>query len=170
MRPEASAFVRGRLDALPGIALRPIDTGDMAFLRVLYAGTREDELAPLPWSAEQKQAFLGQQFELQHRHYHTAHPNAEFLLLLDGAEPIGRIYLERSLPRWSLIDVALIAARRGLGIGTALLAQLLDEARETGKTVDLHVETFNPARRLYERFGFQFAEHRGVYDFLVWSP
>ena len=170
MRPEASAFVRGRLDALPGIVLRPIETGDMDFLRALYAGTRESELAPLPWPVEQKQAFLRQQFELQHRHYHLAHAEAEFLLILDDGEPIGRIYLERSVAQWSLIDIALIAVRRSKGIGTALLAQLLSEARATCSKVDLHVETFNPARRLYERFGFRLAEHRGVYDFLVWSP
>lgn len=170
MRPHTSDFVRGRLDALPAVTLRPITDGDLDFLRALYASTRSDELAPLPWTAEQKRGFLDQQFELQHRHYHSAHPQAEFLLILEDAAPIGRIYLERSTLVWSLIDIALVAERRGRGLGSVLIAQLLREARATQSTVDLHVEVFNPARRLYERCGFRLVEHRGVYDFLAWSP
>jgi putative acetyltransferase len=50
------------------------------------------------------------------------------------------------------------AAARGRGIGTLMLAQLLDEARRRGyRTVHLETGTqdfFAPARRLYEQHGF----------------
>ena len=51
------------------------------------------------------------------------------------------------------------AERRGAGVGTAVLAELLDRAASAGATTAwLHVELDNPrARALYERLGF--AEH-----------
>jgi GNAT superfamily N-acetyltransferase len=164
-----SAFTRGRLDALPGISLRPIRADDMAFMRALYASTREDELAPVPWPPEAKQQFLDQQFDFQHRHYHAEFPQAEFLLILDAGEAIGRIYLERTASPWNLIDIALVASRRRHGIGSALISELLAEAREQASAVELHVESFNAARRLYERFGFRMVEQQGVYDLMRWT-
>ena len=52
------------------------------------------------------------------------------------------------------MDIALLPEYRGRGIGTALLEELLVEADATGRRVTIHVERFNPARRLYERLGF----------------
>ena len=49
--------------------LRPIHDGDLPFLERLYASTRTEELARVPWSVEQKAAFLHQQFTAQHAHY-----------------------------------------------------------------------------------------------------
>ncbi len=164
-----SAFVRGSLDALPDVAFRPMRADDMPFMRALYASTREDELAPLPWPPEAKQQFLDQQFDFQHRHYQTEYARAEFLLILSASEPIGRLYLERTTNTWNVIDIALIAGRRGRGIGSALIAELLAEASEHASAVELHVESFNPARRLYERLGFCMVENRGVYDLLRWT-
>lgn len=165
-----SAFVRGSLDSLPDIVLRPIRADDMPFMRALYASTREQELAPLPWPPEAKQQFLDQQFEFQHRHYQAEFAGAEFLLMLDGSEPIGRLYLDRTTNTWNVIDIALIASRRGRGIGSALITELLVEASGCASAVELHVESFNPARRLYERFGFCMIENRGIYDLLRWTP
>ena len=45
---------------------------------------------------------------------------------------------------------------RGRGVGTALLNQLLDAAETAGlAAVSLSVELENPARRLYQRLGFE---------------
>jgi GNAT superfamily N-acetyltransferase len=41
------------------------------------------------------------------------------------------------------------------GIGTGVLQMLIEEARRAGKPVTLGVVKINPARRLYERLGFQ---------------
>ena len=40
--------------------------------------------------------------------------------------------------------------------------------RQFGKPLRIHVERFNPARRLYERLGFRQIEDRGVYLFMQW--
>jgi GNAT superfamily N-acetyltransferase len=55
-------------------------------------------------------------------------------------------------------------ARRGSGFGGAILARLLDEARERGaRRCFLQVETPNPATRLYRRVGFA-----AQYEYAYW--
>ena len=153
-----------------GLSRRPEADADEAFLRALYAGIRAPELAPLPWDEAARAAFLRQQFDAQRAHYRREFPQAAFDVLLRGGSPVGRLYLDRSGPEWHLLDIALTPEQRGRGLGTALLRALLAEAGEAGKPVLLHVETFNPARRLYDRLGFLPLGGDGVYLPMVWTP
>jgi ribosomal protein S18 acetylase RimI-like enzyme len=143
---------------------------DQPFLSRLYASTRLDELAPVPWSHAQKAVFLDAQFRAQHFHYRTHYPNAHWLVILAGSEPIGRLYLDRWAEEHRIIDIALLPAHRGKGYGGALMQDLIDEADAAGKAVSIHVEKNNPARRLYERLGFVAAGEQGVYDRLERHP
>ncbi|RMH20876.1 MAG: N-acetyltransferase [Acidobacteria bacterium] len=157
--------------ALPDdLTLRPIDDRDLPFLRRLYASTRQQELAPVPWSEEQKEAFLRFQFDAQHAYYQEQFPGAAFDLVLRGEEAIGRLYVDRREEEIRLIDVALLPEHRGRGIGGALMRRLLAEARGAGKKVRIHVEHNNPAQRLYRRLGFRRIEDQGVYHLMEWSP
>lgn len=154
-----------------GLTFRPIRPEDHDFLHRLYASTREEELATVvDWTAEQKAAFVRQQFEAQHRHYQTYYPEASFdLVLLDG-EPVGRLYVARWTREIRLVDIALVPAARGRGLGTALLRDLLAEGERSGKAVSIHVERFNPALRLYRRLGFREIEEKGPYFLMEWRP
>lgn len=156
--------------AAQGLTLRPITPDDREFLYHLYASTREDELAPVPWSEEQKEAFLRQQFNAQHAWWTENYPGASFdLVLLDG-EPIGRLYVDRWEREIRVVDIALLPGHRGSGIGTALLSRVFAEADRDGKAVSVHVEIFNPARRLYERLGFVEKADKGVYLLMERPP
>jgi GNAT superfamily N-acetyltransferase len=54
------------------------------------------------------------------------------------------------------LSIGVVGAARGRGVGGALLAALLELAREQGhRTLSLSVDRQNPARRLYERVGFR---------------
>ena len=150
------------------VSLRPIAAHDDAFLCALYAGTRADEMALLDWSAKEKAAFLRMQFDAQHRHYQTHFPNAAFWIIELEGEPIGRLYVDRRVDEIRLIDVALLPEYRSRGLGSALMRELLDEATSAGKPVRLHVESFNPAHRLYTRLGFCKLDSNGVYEFMEW--
>jgi ribosomal protein S18 acetylase RimI-like enzyme len=153
------------------VTLRPIREHDRDFLRRLYASTREEELAEVTdWSAEQKEAFLTQQFGAQHYHYQTYYADASFELVLKHGEPIGRLYVSRWEREIRVVDVALVREARGRGIGTALLRDLLAEGERTGKTVSIHVERFNRALRLYRRLGFREVEEHGPYFLMEWRP
>ena len=59
------------MTAAPAITLRPTTESDQPLLARIYAGTREEELASVPWTVEQKMAFLAMQFRAQHVDYHS---------------------------------------------------------------------------------------------------
>lgn len=159
----------GKSDRLPdAVAFRPATDADKPFLSALYASTREDELRVVDWPESQKSAFLGVQFEAQHRYYHEQFPSAEFLVVEREGSAIGRIYLDRRTDELRLVDIALIPEARNQGLGEALLLDLLDEAQEVSLPVRIHVEQFNPAMRLYLRLGFEPIEDKGVYQLLEW--
>ncbi|HVT57329.1 MAG TPA: GNAT family N-acetyltransferase [Thermoanaerobaculia bacterium] len=152
------------------ITFRPIAAGDEAFLFSVYASTRADELAPVPWSEEQKRAFLGMQFQAQHRFYLENFPACDYLVVLRDGRPAGRLYVDRRPDEIRLIDIALLPEHRGAGIGTALLRQLFAEATAAAKPLRIHVERFNPALRLYSRLGFTQVADEGVYLLMEWRP
>jgi ribosomal protein S18 acetylase RimI-like enzyme len=153
-----------------GISFRVAAPEDTAFLCALYASTRREELAVVPWPDEAKQAFLAEQFAHQDRHYRANYPGADLLVVERDGVPIGRVYVYRSPGEIRLMDIALVDAEQGRGLGSALIAELMDEARATRASITLHVEPGNPARRWYERLGFTLLEDRGVYHFLGWTP
>jgi GNAT superfamily N-acetyltransferase len=151
------------------VTLRPICAGDGSFLFEVYASTRLEELAPLGWSAEQRAAFLTQQFNAQHHYYQANYAGADFQVILLGDRPIGRLYVARWEDEIRVIDIALLPEYYNAGIGSRLLGDLLDEAAQAGKPVRIHVEKFNPALRLYQWLGFAIVEDRGVYWFMEWA-
>ena len=155
---------------MPQVTLRPITGDDLALLAQIYASTRAEELAQTDWTDEQKAAFLRQQFEAQHQYYQDNYPGAQFQMVEEAGTPIGRLYVDRWEDQIRIMDVALLPAYRGRGLGTQLLEQILAEGRQLKLPVTIHVERFNPALRLYERLGFRVEEDKGVYLFLKWTP
>lgn len=152
------------------ISLRPIEPADHGFLYTVYASTRTEELAPVPWTDEQKAAFLRQQFNAQHAHYQKHYGDARFEIILRDGEPVGRLYVARWPSEIRIVDIALLPAHRNAGIGGQLLRELLAEGAAAGKTVSIHVERFNPAMRLYQRLGFTEVADLGVYAMMEWTP
>ena len=152
------------------ISLRPANEGDEGFLRQVYAESRREELDQVVWPEGVREEFLRSQFDAQAAHYILHYPGAEFLIIAQEGQPAGRLYVKRSTPEIRIMDIALIPAFRGKGIGTALLGQLIDEGKAAGSIVTIHVEKFNPALNLYQRLGFRTVDDRGAYWFLEWSP
>ncbi|CAI8936205.1 GNAT family N-acetyltransferase [Pseudomonas donghuensis] len=145
------------------VSLRGTEAGDLDFLRLLYASTRTEEMAPSGWSAQAIEAFLAQQFHAQHQYYQAHFPDAEFSIIEQDGQACGRLYLFWGQTTLNLIDIALLPPYRGQGLGTRLLTDLLQRADDHGLAVELSVEPYNPALRLYARFGFQVINTSGVY-------
>jgi len=132
----------------------------------VYASTRAEELAVVPWDDAQKDAFLRAQFDAQDAWWHENYAEASFDVIVVDGEPAGRLYVHRGTSEIRIVDIALLPEHRGDGVGTRLLEDLLAEGDASGKSVTIHVERMNPALRLYERLGFALAEDKGVYLFL----
>lgn len=152
------------------IIQRPHRPDEYEFLYRVYASTRTEELAQVNWSAEEKEAFLRQQSQAQHYHYTTYYQSAEFNIIEQDGQPIGRIYINRTPQELRLMDIALLPEYRNQGIGTALMRELIAESDTKRIPITLHVEQFNPAYRLYQRLGFQDVEMRGVYMYMERKP
>jgi ribosomal protein S18 acetylase RimI-like enzyme len=76
---------------------------------------------------------------------------AAWLRLLTGDEK-GYGYVDDETPE---LAMAVLPEYRGQGIGLDLLRHLLRSARTVYRAVCLSVSVDNPARRLYERAGFE---------------
>jgi ribosomal protein S18 acetylase RimI-like enzyme len=151
-------------------ALRPALPEDEPLLLEVYASTRADELKLVPWTDEEKHGFIQMQFNAQRQHYTKYYPDAQWLIVMTEDAPIGRLIVDRAGEEILLMDIALLPPYRNQGIGTALIRDLLAEAQHTDRQVRLHVEFFNPAMRLYERFGFTTISESGVYFEMEWRP
>lgn len=88
-----------------------------------------------------------------------------FLMLVRSQESLAgaclmlRTGMSGYVPEYFLVFVTVNPELRGQGIGQRLIQRCLDEV---GTSVKLHVDFDNPAKRLYERMGFEhcYAEMR----------
>jgi GNAT superfamily N-acetyltransferase len=90
-----------------------------------------------------------------------------------GGEPLGAAWYRRYTPESHgygfvaedvpEVSIAVVAPRRGQGIGRRLLVGLIDASVAEGHAaLSLSVNDENPARRLYESVGFEPVSHHGV--------
>jgi len=166
----ASSEAPRSFERLPGVRLRPVEPADRPWLRELYGTTRSAELDLTAWDEDTRAAFLNLQFEAQQRDYRGRFPAASFDVIERDGDPVGRLYVDRSGGETRILDITLLPAYRGRGLGSALLKALLQESAAEGRPVTLHVEQNNPARRLYERLGFEMVVDEGVYHLMLWVP
>ncbi|EPX82285.1 GNAT family N-acetyltransferase [Salipiger mucosus] len=152
------------------IAFRVIHDTDRAFLRQVYAATREWEFTLTVWPEDEKRDFLQRQFEAQDLHYARAFPGAvRRIITLDGTD-IGRLYIDRRDEVLHIIELSLLPAWQRRGIGTDILRSLLNEAHGGKVPVRLKVERTSPALRLYQRHGFRQTGSEGHHLSLEWRP
>lgn len=64
----------------------------------------------------------------------------------------------------------LIPERHGSGLGSRIMAVLMDEARALGKPVRLTVLNGSPANRFYQRLGFVETERDPIDIQYIWTP
>jgi len=151
------------------IRLRAVEPADDSFILSVYASTRADEMRQVPWTVEQKDAFVRMQYSAQKGHYAAAYPRASHDVICVEETSVGRIYLDRSEDVFHILDITVLPQYRDQGIGSELLRRLLAEAGHSGKAVTIYVETFNPSVRLFERLGFQKDEEKGFLLRMKWQ-
>lgn len=151
------------------VVLRPVTDADRDFLVEVYAASREEELSQVAWQPGQREAFVGMQFAAQDASYRAQNPHGAFDVIEVGGRRAGRLIVDRRPTDIRVVDIALLPEFRGAGTGGRLLAELLDEAAASGRTVSIHVEVHNRAAELYERLGFAVVAEHGVHRLMEWS-
>ncbi len=152
------------------VCLRLAVSADEPFLHAAYASTRAEEMAIVPWTEEQKRAFVQMQYRAQRQSYQTQFPQSQIYVIEQNGQAVGRMIIDRSASVILLMDIALLPEYRNRGLGTALMLDLLDEADRLHRPVQLHVEDFNPALRLYLRLGFIKTGEAGLYSEMTRQP
>jgi GNAT superfamily N-acetyltransferase len=93
-------------------------------------------------------------------------PGDTAVIALEGGFPVGAAWFRvfpSAEPGYGFVDestpelaIAVVPSKRGHGVGDELLQALLERARSDGYArISLSVEPGNPARKLYERHGFE---------------
>jgi ribosomal protein S18 acetylase RimI-like enzyme len=171
MEPQASgedtkdAVVRASV-----VTMTPVRETDADFLCAVYASTRKEEVAQTGWPPELQEKFLRMQFDAQTQSYAAQFPESEYAIVRSGDVAVGRIRIDRAGDEILLIDVGLLTEHRARGIGTFLMAKLMEEGRRNGKGIRLHVERFNPAMLWYQRLGFKTVQESEIYLEMLWQP
>jgi ribosomal protein S18 acetylase RimI-like enzyme len=161
---------RGDRVSRDAITLRPATPADYHFMRLLYGSTREEELKQFPFDELKKKEFLDQQFGAQYQHYQLHYPTCERNIIEKDGQAVGRLWIDEWRDQIRLVDIALMPEWRGSGIGSMLVDDVLARGVRAGKPVTIHVESYNPALRLYERLGFEKVDTNGVYFLMKWTP
>jgi GNAT superfamily N-acetyltransferase len=152
------------------ITLRDVESEDEAFLRQVYACTRAEELAIVPWTGDQREGFLRFQFDAQDSHYRSQFPEASYQIILNDGAPVGRLYVLRNPTQIRILDITILPEHRAAGIGTSLIRDLLLEAAPNGQTVAIWVEQFNRSQTLFKRLSFSLVQEDGFNNLLEHSP
>ena len=99
------------------ITLRPVGPDDYDFLVEVYGSTRAEEMALVPWTVEQQQAFVRSQFAAQQDHYAKTYPAASHDIIVADNRPVGHLYVGRLDQEIRIVDITLLPAERNAGIG-----------------------------------------------------
>ncbi|MBD0327502.1 MAG: GNAT family N-acetyltransferase, partial [Pyrinomonadaceae bacterium] len=121
------------------LTLRPVATEDESFLVRVYASTRAEELALVPWSDEQREAFAKMQFNAQLQHYQSNFPSASHHVIEHDGQAIGRLYVLRTDEFIRILDITLLPEYRNRGLGTPLIKDLMSEAAATHRPLCIYV-------------------------------
>jgi len=153
------------------VTLRPEGPRDEAFLRRLILDTIAGELGASAWPEPMRSHLLDIQYAAR-RHPHGAafSETSSQIIEADGAD--AGWFVTTTLPHEvRLVEIMVVPARRGRGVGTAAIRQLLAAAAEAGKPVRLSVSVTNHAAiGLYERLGFRRIDSDEVQHFMQYSP
>ncbi len=152
---------------MSGITLRPAEAADEGLLLAIYASTRSEEMAIVPWDEAQKEAFLQMQFTAQRNHYVAHYPSAVQQIVLVEAQPAGHLWYEEQKDRIHVLDLTVLPTHRNQEIESALLRRLMAQAG-SGKAVTIYVESFHPSLQDLEWLGFVKVEESGVHWLLQW--
>jgi ribosomal protein S18 acetylase RimI-like enzyme len=149
--------------------LRPATEADSDLLLEIFESARPD-FALIPLAPNLKSELVAQQRRAQLLHYAAAYPGAQYLVLEADGTAVGQLILWQDDSELRIVDVAVLPAHRGRGLGHLLMTQLQHQAREARLPLRLAVWGWNDgALRLYRSLGFEQTGENAGYLELCWE-
>lgn len=168
--PADPAGFTERRSSLGKITTRPSVAEDSAFMLELYASTSKDELDDLGWSIGGNRTFVIMQAQTEEWNRSRLYPGMDRLTICVDEMPVGRLLVCLRNDILHLVDLSLLPRFRGLGIGTQLVGEILDEARNARVPVKVRVRKNSNSVRFVERLGFGTLTDLGLHVELTWMP
>lgn len=127
-----------RAEAMGAVRMRPMVAADLPLVEAVERAGQD-----APWSGRIFRDCLDVGYDCR--------------MILAGEQRIGFVVVSRVLDEAHLLNIVLDEAWQGLGIAAEVLDTVMDELRADGmRLLYLEVrESNHPARRLYQRLGFQ---------------
>lgn len=157
--------------ALPdGLHVRPSMQSDQVFINQLYQSSRND-LDLIDADKDFIVALKESQQEAQRASYQESFPNAMFFVIEYHQERVGQVSLDFGANEIRLIDISLIKAAQGKGLGTSVLRSFIHCAEQIMQPLTLSVLSNNlSAKYLYAKLGFVLDEVVPPREYLTYYP
>lgn len=152
------------------VTTRPMNDDDSMLLFELYASSRAEELSRSGWVTPQQRSFFRMQAQNQERYFLRHYDHLDRRTVCINGFSAGRLLVDRPSHAITVVDLAILPAFRGRGIGSLLIRALLEEATE--KDLPVHVDLPKHSEMLTrcEQMGFRYSEDLGDRWHLVWNP
>ncbi len=151
------------------IKLRPVQQKDHTFLFKLFRKTYDHDI-DFGDDENAIHEYYEEQFLNRENYYTKYYPSIQYYIVLLSGKEVGRLSLDYSDKVYELIDLALLPAYRGMGVGGYLIESLKREAAENDSEVAVRVDKGNAASRLFERKGFVELIDGGFIHEFKWRP
>lgn len=126
------------------LGIRPASGGDREFLfAVRRAALRAYVEQTTGWDDAEQRVIADKEFG-----------ELPYAVVEEDGRPVGYVCVIHERECDFVEEIALLPEAQGRGIGTRLLLDVLEAARQRGVPVRLSVFLSNPARALYARLGF----------------
>jgi GNAT superfamily N-acetyltransferase len=171
-RPDASGHSdeASMISRQLAVTTRPMTDDDSMLLFELYASNRADELSRTGWATPQQRSFFRMQALDQERYFQRHYDHLDRRTICINGFSAGRLLVDRPSHAITIVDLALLPAFRGRGVGSLLIRGLLEEAAEQDVPVHVELPKGTDVLTTCERLGFRYADDLGDRWHLVWSP
>lgn len=163
----------GTFDLPNGVRLRMTQPNDSRLERAIHDANRDDLLL-----IDGEEDFVQSIFDLQYRArdqgYGQQYPNASYFMIEKTGATVGRLVVDFGHNEVRIVDIALIPAMHGMGVGTTVVQAIMTVAAKMPNEVSLSVRNDNKgAAALYRKLGFVLDPHvpsTQMHTYLRWMP
>lgn len=139
------------------IELRRIETSDFDFLWRLHNAALKDYVAQT-WGWDEKWQ--------RENFINTFNPSEGKIIVVDGKDA-GYLWVIEKENEVLLASIRLLPELQNCGVGSKIIRDLLEKSE---KPIRLQVLKVNPARRLYERLGFEISRETDTHFIMKANP
>lgn len=92
----------------------------------------------------------------------------DFIITINEV-PVGMISLVEKEDNINILRIEIAPERQNCGIGTIVIKDIMEQAKDKSKDVVLRVLKVNPAKKLYDRLGFETTSEDDTHYYMKWS-